>query len=405
MPSKKVFLFLQGPPCLLWPRLADALRAAGHSTRRINLHCGDWLFWPRAGADHYRGRFSRWPAWLDAYLVRHGVTDILYYADRLPYHIEALARAKARGIHTHAIEYGYLRPDWLTIEPEAMGRFSTFPRNPDAIRDLAAGHPEPDMTPRYGHGFWEESWREVTYDLLLVFGRGLYPFYRSDKYYWPVAEYLAWLVRLGVRAATSRRDEALVDRALAGALDGGFRYNLVALQLQMDYQIRASSDYTHIEEMLDEILASFAAHAPESRHLIIKTHPLDNGLENWPRRLRRLTRRHRVEGRVHLVDSRRLAELNQNSMGAIMANSTVGLHALGDGIPVICLGDAVYDIAGLTHKRGLDSFWTDPDQVDLALAADLRRALAAHIQVRGDFFNPEGQRIAIEALTEKLLAP
>ncbi|MEL6236604.1 MAG: capsular biosynthesis protein, partial [Pseudomonadota bacterium] len=302
---------------------------------------------------------------------------------------------------------------------------STFPRDPDAIRALAAGHPEPDMTPRYGHGFWEESWREVAYDLLLVFGRGLYPFYRSDKYYWPVAEYLAWLVRLGMRAATSRRDEALVDRALAGTLDatlegtpegapegtpggtfsGGSRYNLVALQLQMDYQIRASSDYTHIEEMLDEILASFAAHAPAARHLIIKTHPLDNGLENWPRRLRRLTRRYNLAGRVHLVDSRRLAELNQNSMGAIMANSTVGLHALGDGIPVICLGDAVYDVAGLTHQRGLDSFWTDPDPVDMALAADLRRALAAHIQVRGDFFNPEGQRVAIEALTAKLLSP
>ncbi|MEM9047275.1 MAG: capsular biosynthesis protein [Pseudomonadota bacterium] len=401
MPSQKVFLFLQGPPGLLWPRLADALEAAGHRIKRVNLHTGDWLFWPRPGADHFRGRFSRWTDWLSAYIERHKVTDILYYADRLPYHIAALDLAKARGIRTFAIEYGYLRPDWLTIEPEAMGRFSTFPRCPQAIRRLAAGHTEPDMTPRYTHSFFEESWREVLYDLLLVFGRGLYPFYRSDRYYWPVAEYLAWLLRLGVRAFTARRDEALVDQCLAGA----FPYNLVALQLQMDYQIRTSSDYAHIEEMLDEILASFARHAPPERHLVIKTHPLDNGLENWPRRLRGLTRRYKVGPRVHLVDSSRLAPLNQNSRGAIMANSTVGLHALGDGIPVLCLGDAVYDVPGLTHQRGIDRFWTDPDPVDLDLAADLRRALAAHIQVRGDFFNPEGQRVAIKGLVEKLTAP
>ncbi|GIX12476.1 MAG: capsular polysaccharide biosynthesis protein [Paracoccaceae bacterium] len=400
MAPKKCFLFLQGPPGLFWARLADALAAAGHGVRRINLNAGDRLFWPRRGADNYRGRLSAWRDWLDAYCARHGVTDILYYADRQPYHVEALAVARARGLRAHAVEYGYLRPDWITIEPEGMGRHSTFPRTPAAIRALAAGQPDPDMTPRHGHAFIDEAWREVAYSLAMVFGRPLYPFYRSDRYYWPVAEYLAWAIRLGLRPIALGRGEALVDRCLSGA----FPFNVVALQLQMDYQIRASTDYGHLEEMLDEVMASMAAHAPADRHLVVKTHPLDCGLELWPLRLRRLTRRHGLRGRVHLVESRRLAPLVRASRGVILANSTVGLHALGDGVPVLAMGDAIYDIPGLTHQGGIDSFWTDPEPVDMGLVADLRRALAAHIQVRGDFFDPEGQRAAIAALVARLTA-
>ncbi|WP_170317615.1 capsule biosynthesis protein [Paroceanicella profunda] len=400
MPPSRRFLFLQGPPGLFWVRLGDALRARGHGVRRINLNTADWLSWPRRGADNYRGGFDGWEAWLGAYLAREGITDILYYADRLPYHVAALAQAKARGIRVHAIEFGYLRPDWLTMEPEAMGRHSTIPSDPAEIRRLAAGHPDPDMTARYTHGFWAESMREVSYNLAMVFGRPLYPFYRSDKYYWPVAEYLAWLTQLVTGMVTGPRHEARVDRALSGA----YPFYLVALQLQMDYQIRASTDYGHIEEMLDEVAASFAAHAPADSRLVIKTHPLDCGLEFWPRRVARVARRHGIAGRVELVDSMRLAPLIQASRGVILANSTVGLHAIGVEKSVIALGDAVFNMAGLTHQGGIDTFWTAPEPVDPTLARDLRRALAAHWQVRGSFYNPEGVKVAIAGICARLEA-
>ncbi|WP_118138199.1 capsule biosynthesis protein [Oceanicella sp. SM1341] len=398
MPSSRCFLFLQGPPGLFWARLGDALKARGHAVRRINLNTADWLSWPRRGAHNYRGSFAGWEGWLADYLEREGVTDILYYADRLPYHVVALAEAKKRGIRVHAIEFGYLRPDWLTMEPEAMGRHSTIPSDPAEIRRLAEGRPDPDMEPRYTHGFWAESAREVSYNLAMVFGRPLYPLYRSDKYYWPVAEYLAWLAQLVAGAVTGGRDEAKVDEALSGA----WPFYLVALQLQMDYQIRASTDYGHIEEMLDEVAASFAANAPAEAHLVIKTHPLDCGLEFWPRRVARVARRHGISERVHLVDSKRLAPLIKASRGVILANSTVGLHAIGVEKSVIALGDAVFNIAGLTHQSGLDTFWTAPEPVDPTLARDLRRALAAHWQVRGSFYNPEGVKVAIEGICERL---
>lgn len=398
MAQPKCFLFLQGPPGLFWSRLADGLSGAGHRTLRIDFHLGDRMFWKRPGAVKYRGSLAAWQGWLAAFLDREGVTDILYYADRLPYHVAALDLARARGLRVHAIEYGYLRPDWLTVEPEAMGRHSTFPKDPAAIRALAEGQPDPDMTPRYTHTFMEETWREVAYSLLLVFGRPFHLAYRSDRYYWPLAEYAAWLWKLAMRPRTVPRHEALVDRALSGA----FPFVLVALQLQMDYQIRASTDYAHLADMLDEIFASFARNAPADLRLVVKTHPLDAGLERWPARIARLTARHGIAGRVDLVDSPRLAPLLRAARGVVLANSTVGLHALGEGLPVLALGDAIYRMPGLTHQGGLDRFWTAPEAPDPALVRDFRRALAAHIQVKGSFFNPEGQKAAIAALVAKL---
>lgn len=391
---------LQGPPGPFWSRLADGLEAEGHRVAHVRLNLGDRVFWRRGGATDYRGSLAAWPGWLAGHLRRTGATDILYYADRLPYHVAARAVARAAGLRTHAVEFGYLRPDWITLEPEGMGRASRFPRDPDAIRALAEGHPDPDMAPRYGHAFLAEAWREVTYSLCMVFGRPLYPRYRSDRYYWPLAEYLAWLVRLAFRRAREARGEAVVDRILAGAVP----YNLVALQLQMDYQIRAATDFPHLEVMLDRVMASLAAHAPPDRQLVIKTHPLDAGLEFWGLRVRRLVRRHGLAGRVHLVDSRRLAPLLRASRGVIVANSTVGLHALFDGVPVLALGHAIYDVPGLTHRSGLDRFWTAPEPVDATLARDLRRALAAHVQVRGDFYHPEGIRAAVAGIVARLSA-
>ncbi len=400
MSPQRCFLFLQGPPSLFWPRLGDALQAAGHGVVRVNLCLADRLFWPRRGAVDYRGRLASWPTWLAALIRDRGVTDILYFADRLPYHVAALDTARTLGVRVHAIEFGYLRPDWLTLEPEAMGRHSTIPRDPARIRALAAGHPAPDRAVRYPHGFVTESLREVTFNLTLVFGRPLYPFYRSDKVYWPVVEYLSWLRELWRRRRILPRDEAFVDRALAGA----FPYTLVALQLQNDYQIRASTDYAHLEDMLDEILTSLARDAPADRHVIIKTHPLDCGLENWPIRVARLTRRHGVEGRVHLVHSLRLVPLLTHATGVILANSTVGLTAISHGVPTLALGDAVYTVPGLTHQGGLAAFWTAPEAVDADLARDLFAMLGAHYQVRGSFYNPAGQAEAIATITARLTA-
>lgn len=390
--TPRVFLFLQGHPSLFWRNLAKGLEAQGHRVLKVNFSTADWLFWARPGAVNFKSRFSKWEPWLEDYLQNRGVTDIFYYADQLPYHVTAKDLAKKLGLNSWAIEFGYLRPDWLTMEPEAMGAGSTFSRDPEVLRQIAADLPEPDTEVRFPHAFGQEAFFEVSFNLIQTFGRPFFPFYRSDEYYWPVFDYLYWLRELA-REPGYKRGVVKAAEAIGAA-----PYNLVAMQLQPDYQIRGSSPYDHLSEFLDQVISSFKAHAPPERHLLIKLHPFDNGMENWPRWIDKLAGG--VRERVHLIRGGNLGDLLRGSSGAIYVNSTVGLHAIQYHVPSIALGSAVFDVPGLTHQRGLDSFWGDPDPVDARFVETYLRALSS-IQIKGSFFSKEGQDSAIREIAAR----
>lgn len=397
---RRTVLFLQGPPSTFWRQLSDHFDAAGAVTHRINLSMGDWVYWRKRGAVNYRGRFSRWAGFLREFIVAHGVTDILYYADRLPYHAVAREIGQSLGVRTYAIEFGYLRPDWLTLERGGMGALSHFPDDPATIREIAERvGPFVQEEQRYTYRFGQEAFNEVFYNLMATLVPYAFPLYRSDKYYLPLLDYLAWLPR----ALIKRIREPARVRGATRLRSQRKRYWMLALQMQSDYQLRANSAYHHQSDMIDEVVKSFAAHAPEDGYLVVKLHPLDNGLERWEHNVARLAKRHGVPGRVLAVSDCDLKRTMRRSRGVITINSTVGLHALRAGVPVKVLGTAVYDIAGLTHQEPLDTFWTAPQQVDKPLCDALIGALAATIQVHGSFYHPQGRAAACDEIVARIL--
>jgi capsular polysaccharide export protein len=389
-------LFLQGPPSRFWTELADALEARGAGVRRVNLCLADRLFWRRPGAVDYRGRLREFRRWLGAFCAREGVTDILYYADRLPYHRLAAKVARTQGLRAHALEFGYLRPDWVTLEREGGGAFSHFPADPARLR---ADLPAPDLTVRYPHRFGQEATGEVIYNLAMTAGRPLYPFYATDKYYPPVFDYLCWLPKLA-RARGRRRHAKAVQRAW---LDAGAPFTLVALQMQSDYQLRASAPYRRQRDMAREIVDSFAAHAPPGHRLLFKVHPLDNGWEDWRAIVRDRAAARGAADRVEAIDGGDLGRLLGAARGAIVANSTVGLHALRAGRPVKALGAAVYDMPGLTDPRPLHAFWADPAPPDPATLDAFLRTLAHEIQIKGSIYHAEGRRLAVAEAADRIV--
>lgn len=394
---ERTILFLQGHPSAFWAEMGDALRARGWRVLKVHFCLADRLFWGNRPAVTYRGRFKNWENWLRQYCQREGVEEIVYFADRLPYHVGAQAVGRLLGISCRALEFGYLRPDWLTFERNGMGRFSHFPDDPDTIRALAEDVPDLDMVPRYSHIFTTEAVNEVTFNLTQVLGRPLYPTYHDDKMYWPAIEYLSWLPVLATEKRRLRAAAELEHRLVADRVP----YNLVALQINTDYQIRDNSPYGDLWEFISEVLTSFAQNAPADRELVFKVHPLDNGLHGWFRRIAREAARLGIGARVHVIRGADLTVLLKHTLGLVVVNSTVGLHGLRNGCPVCAMGDAVYRVAGLTHMAGLDSFWTRPEPVDGAWFKVFRRALS-RIQVRGSFFHPEGRRVAIAEICDRL---
>jgi capsular polysaccharide export protein len=398
--TSRTVLFLQGPTSLFWTELAAGFEAAGHRVLKVHLCAGDWLFWRRRGALNYRGRFSNWAGWLERLMREEGVTDVLYYADRLPYHVEARRIAERLGISPYAVEFGYLRPDWLTLERGGMGAYSHFPTDPAKIRAAAAGLPAPDTANRYPFRFQQEAFGEVTFHLSAEILRILYPFYRHDTYYHPFLDYLSWIGRL-TRVKSGLEHAVAVTERIWNEKQP---YHLLALQLQSDYQIRANSAYGHLSEMIDEVISSFAFKAPPGDHLVVKMHPLDNGFENWPKVTERIAADYGIADRVHAIDGGDLMRLIAHAKGTVVVNSTVGLHSVRAGCPTKVLGVAVFDVPGLTHQGPIDSFWTAPEPVDAELCDAFVRVMAAAIQVKGSFYNPEGRRAAVAEIVRRVEA-
>jgi capsular polysaccharide export protein len=398
--AKRTILFLQGPSSIFWRELAAAFEAKGHVALKINFCFADQLYWRRPRSFNYRGRFKNWKDYLIAFAREKNISDIVYYADRFPYHVVAAEVASALGIPTFVIENGYLRPDWITLEREGMSGYSHFPSDPKTMFEIASHMPEPDLTTRFPHTAAQETFNEVFFHLSAYFVRYLFPFYRSDKYYDPMIDYLSgWrrqrkLSRLGGEA----------DTVIADLHRSGRAFHLVALQTQGDYQIRDNSPYRHIGDMIDQIIASFAAHALGGATLVFKIHPHDNGIERWPRRIEQMAAMKGIGDRVVTIDGGDLDRLLTAARGTIVINSTVGLQALRVSCPVKALGLAIYDMPGLTHQGPLDTFWSAPALVDARLAAAFLRALAGAVQVKGSFYNPAGRQRAIDEIVDRIEA-
>jgi len=394
--KSRSFLFLQGPISNYFDRLGRTLIARGHRVHRINLHFGDQVLW-RLPATHFRGRFADWRGFVAGMLEEHQITDLVLHGDRRAYHIVAAEEARVRGIAVIVTDLGYVRPDWITLEYDGMTTYSRFPRDPAAIRALAAEFPEPELGPRFHTPFWLIALFDVAYNLALVFGRPLYPHYRYHSICHPFNEYAGWLWSRAKQWFTARA--TAVEKCRLQAAPGS--YFLVPLQLSTDFQIRAHSPFGDEREAVREIITSFAA-CGGGRKLVFVVHPLDNGLIGWSRLIARLARQCGVAEQVLVLHGGTPAELLRNAAGVVTINSTVGVTALQHGVPVKVLGNAVFDVAGLTCQATLDAFWRDPPPPDPGLMAGFLRALIGTTQIKGGYYERASQACAIEGMVERL---
>lgn len=385
-------LFLQGHPSFFSRDLGRELARRGHMVRHVTLNVGDWLFWRGDGAIPYRGSFHNWEAWLDRLVVAEGIELMVYFADRHPYHVVAQRVAWRHGITPLSYEFGYLRPDWITVEVGGQSVFSHFPNQLEVIRAYSSTLPAPDPRPRFSHPYWQEAVAEVAYHLGNSIFWPFFPQFVSDRPHHPIIEYLSYIPR-NLRAARNARHADAVIRA---RLVETVPFFVLALQMEGDYQIRANSRYGELRPVVQEVIASFAADAPSDARLVVKLHPKDNGLTDWRAVVLALAAEAGLENRVDFIDGGDLLALLAGAMGCIVVNSTVGLRALQAGCPVKCLGMAVFDIPGITYQGPLSSFWTCPAPPDPTDVACLVRALAATVHVRGDFYSRDGRASAVE---------
>lgn len=395
--ERRAYLFLQGPPGPFFNRLGATLRDHGFAVHRINFNGGDRADWPKGAVD-YSGRAQDWPHYFDRFLVKHSITDLILFGDCRPLHEAAHGMATLRKLRIHVFEEGYIRPDWVTMELEGVNGHSTLSKDPQWYLDRAKQLPSlpvlPNIPAREGR-----RWREAAgYYARSILQSWRFPHYESHRPDLWVAEATGWAIRLlNDKRALRRTEETL-------AAIRGIPHFLLPLQLSSDHQIRVHSPFVNMKVAADYVLDSFARAAPEGLHLVIKQHPLDNGLVNWRRFIRRQAKRHGIADRVHFVEGGNIDKMVRQSLGLVTVNSTTGTLALSAGVPVKVLGRAIYDIDGITDQGLLDDFWLHPDAPDPATYDAFCRTLVDRCLIRGGFASEEGLRLLIDAAFRRLTA-
>jgi len=402
--TSRTFLFLQGPASPFLRLLAEEIERKGASVRKISLCLGDLVFWWPKESAFFRGSYNEWPVYLDCYIRDHNVTDIVMLGDGRQPHAVAAEIGLREGLRVHILEHGYLRPDWLTIEPDGMSAHSRFPREPLKIEALAAGKPAVPAGGRYRSSFLTYALYDLAFHIPnVVLGWLVHPHYRTHGPVHPAVEYSGWIWK-GLTAGKRRRKaEEAISACLAPDADGHARFFLFPLQLPGDYQIRRHAPGGDLFRLVDAAIASFARHAPAGSRLLFKVHPIDNGLSRWPARIDETAERHGAGDRVFVADGGDTDALIARSSGIVTVNSTVGLTALAAGKPVITLGSAIYDVPGLTFQESLAAFWREPTPPDAGLFDAFIRALAATTQVRGGFIGRQAIHTGIENVAERLM--
>lgn len=395
----RTFLFLQGLASPFFVRLGQALRRRGYGVERVNLNLGDRLFWNKPGAVDYRGRFENWRSFLSAFMEERGVTDLVLFGDGRPYHRVAVATAQLRGVNVHVFEEGYFRPNWITMEDGGVNGFSGLPRDRATIERLAAELPEPPAPrPIQGDMRARTGW-DVLYNCSNTFVPYLYPFYRRYRPNHCLVEYAGWIGRM-IRGKAEKRRATAVERLLRKTKGP---YFLLPLQLDSDYQIRLHSPFSAMTEVVDFVARSFAAHAPANAKLVVKLHPLDNGLVNRRRACHLTAQRTGLGDRLVYLDGGDGAELIDGSAGVVVVNSTMGTMAIERGRPTIALGQAIYDVEGLSHQGTLESFWTSPAAPEPEMVRAFRKVVCARTQLNGGFYSREAIATAVENSVARLV--
>ena len=392
-------VFLQGMPCAFFKDVAARLREAGLRTTRINLCTGDALFWRGPSAVNYRGTYKGWPNFITRFFEREGVTDLVLLGEQRYYHREAVAAAKALGIAVTVTDFGYLRPDWITLERDGMSGASRFPRDPAAIRSLAKGLPEPDWSAQYADGGVRMACGDLIHNFANVLLGWLYPFYRrSDRR----PHTLLYTAACAVRLYANRRLREGAELFVRDISTSGARYYVFPLQLNFDFQIVAYSDFDGVGDAIRMVLTSFARHAPEDTQLVLKEHPWDPALVQWQRVMNEIAGALGIAGRVHYLRGGSLDDLIRGASGVVTVNSTTGLRALQLGRPLKVLGQAVFDIPGMSFQGTLDAFWTEGAAPDAGLVRDFLLALSHTVQIRGTFFGKAGMAAAVNSAAWRL---
>ena len=171
------------------------------------------------------------------------------------------------------------------------------------------------------------------------------------------------------------------------------RYIFIPFQVDYDTQILVHSPWIRDMEMLFGIIERISQKI-ENLSFVFKEHP--SSIKNYPQ----LHARAEGNARILFANGHTTQRLIEGSEGVITVNSTVGIESLLFGKRVIVLGNAFYEIEGITKSarstEALQSILAQRDrwQPDRRLIENFLKYLYYDYQIEGTFEEENPAQIA-----------
>ena len=382
--KNKNILLLQGPMGDFFKRLDNHFRSKGAKTFRIGFNVGDWFFSNKDNYTAFRGKKEEWREFFIDYVKKNKIDKIFLFGDCRFYQNIAIQESQRLGIETYVFEEGYIRPDFITMEKWGVNNFSKISRDPKFYLSLPDSILKEKKILPANNSYFKMAFSASIYYVLAKTFLFKYPYYEHHRELAPLKEAFYGIRSFYRKIKYKTRDEKITQK-LKNELSK--KYYFVPLQTSSDFQIREHSKYNNIEEFIEEVLTSFAKFAPKDKFIVFKHHPMDRGRKDYTKFIKKLSKKLNIEDRVIVTFETHLPTALSNAIGTITINSTVGLSSIYHKTPTITLGNALYDIEGLTCKgMSLDDFWVNYKKPNYELYKKFRAYLIENTQLNGGFY-------------------
>ena len=397
LPTYKNVLLLQGPLGPFFLKLSRFLESRGSTVYKVNFNSGDDYFYPanKKQVIQYKHRLEFWPEYVQRLIIDKKIDAVFLFGDCRPIHEVIKPLCQTYEIDLWALEEGYYRPHFFTMEYFGVNHFSPISRETiEEIQGRNASFVEsPKFNSSYANSYWYMVRHGIQYWIINLFLKHNYSNYSHHRKLnlsrgidWTRSFFRYWIYQI-----TERKTKRLIlnKEILSNRKNG--KYFLLPLQVFDDAQLNRHSDFLSVEDLLELVMQSFATHLKVSNSpdvLIIKHHPMDRGHINYQKIILRLSELLGITSHLTYIHDIRLPDLYQVVSGCITVNSTLGLQALSHGVPTINLGRSFYSKRGLTFQGQLDSFWTSEQQVDKTLVETFKSHTIRCSQVNGSLYSP-----------------
>ena len=380
----KNILLLQGPMGNFFKNLDLVFKKRGAKTFKIGLNMGGQLCSNKYTYIPYYDKREGWEYFIHHFLIKNKIDKVFLFGDCRYYQRITIQESMKLNIDIFVFEEGYVRPDFVTMERYGVNNFSKTSRDPHFYTALEDDYMKSYNTlpayPRYSR----MAFAAVFYYLSSHLFAFRYPHYIHHREPNALKEFFWWW-----RNVFRKAKYKFTEKSLLGKLTGELskKYYFIPLQTYNDFQLREHSDFSTIENFITEVVHSFAEYAPTETLLVIKHHPADRGRKNYETFITALSDTLGISERVMVIYDLHLPTCLQNAIGTVTINSTVGISSLFHHVPTVALGNAIYDIKGLTSKgMSLDDFWRNYELPDDILFSKFRNYLIETTQLNGSFY-------------------